>query len=319
MQSVVDRTGVPADTIRSWERRHGFPTPARDAQNQRLYSEHDIQAIQRLKERTAQGISVREALRLLPDVARSSHRSDPPMEQADRADVPHDLAPLALSPLVDRLIDALLKFDGAEARTLLHTEMATMSPESVAFGSILPAIDRLTLENDAGGAFGREFLRRILMSLFNASDPDNGRDRVVIARVAVVAKGAGSGDSLLALAHALAVSRMGFAAVWLGADGNIPDIQRVISRLDPLAVLLVADDPRDTETAERWWELLDELPSIQEWSGGRLIASPRRRPLSGTLASERPLWLPPEADAARVLLESDVFGNRDPIRIVSTQ
>ncbi len=316
MQSVVDRTGVPADTIRSWERRHGFPTPARDAQNQRLYSEHDIQAILRLKEQTAQGITVKEALRLLPGVARGDPRSNRLMESSHEAESPHHLAPQPVPPVVERLVDALLAFDGAEAKTLLHLEMATQSPESVAFGSMLPAIGRLALGNDAGGTFGREFLRRILGSLFNASDPDNGRDRVVIARVAGVAS---SQDGLLALAHALAVSRMGFAVVWLGGGSDITSIPQVISRLRPLAVLLVADGAQDYGSAELWWKILDELPSLQRWSGRRLIASPRRPVLSGASASESPHWVPPEADGARVLLESDTLGNQDAIQIVSNQ
>lgn len=312
MQSVVDRTGVPADTIRSWERRHGFPTPVRDAQNQRVYSEQDIQAILRLKEQTAQGITVKEALRLLPDVARGKPEDSLTTTASRGADPPHSPAPRPHAALVD----ALLAFDGAAARALLHTEMVMQSPESVAFESILPAFERLALHNNSGGAFGREFLGRIMVSLFNASDPDNGRDRVVIARVA---GGTGSRDSLLALAHALAVSRMGFATVWLGGDGDVSDIRRVITSLHPLAVLLVADDPESLGTVERWWELLDELPSLQKWSGKRLTASPQPHRHSRTAASGTPLWLAPHADATRILVESGMFGEREAVQSVDSQ
>lgn len=313
MQSVVDRSGVPADTIRSWERRHGFPNPARDAQNQRLYSEHDIEAILRLKEQTAQGINIKDALRLLPDVTLGTPRSAHLVEPSTEPLPPHRPAPRSLPPVVERVVDSLLQFDGATARSLLHSEMALRSPESVAFDSILPAIERLTREHDAGGAFGRECLHQILSSLFNASDPDHGRDRIVIARVSGVA---GSPDGPLGLAHALAVSRLGFAAVWLGGNADIVDIQHVISPLDPFAVVLVADDARDTGTAERWWTLLDELPSLRTWKGRRLIASPQPPIRSGGSASESYHWLPPKADATRILLDP---GKRDPIQIVSDQ
>lgn len=316
MQSVVARTGVPADTIRSWERRHGFPNPARDAQNQRMYSEQDIQAILRLKEQTAQGITVKEALRLLPDVARARPGAPPATTPSPEADPQHSLVQQTHPPLVDRLVDALMAFDGAAAKTLLQTELVTRSSETVAFQSILPAVDRLALENGSGGAFAKEFLYRILVSLFNASDPDRGRDRVVVARVT---GGARSRDSMLALAHAIAVSRMGFATVWLGADGDVADIRQVISRLYPFAVLLVADDQESVGTAEQWWDLLDELPSLQRWSGRRLIASPQPPFHSGTPASESPLWLPPEAEAARVLVEPKRFGNQDAVQIASNQ
>lgn len=36
--SVVEReTGIPKDLLRMWERRYGFPEPARDAQGDRVY------------------------------------------------------------------------------------------------------------------------------------------------------------------------------------------------------------------------------------------------------------------------------------------
>lgn len=316
MQSVVDRTGVPADTIRSWERRHGFPNPARDAQNQRVYSEQDIQAILRLKEQTAQGVTVKEALRLLPDVGRGKLPASSETMMLPEADSPRRLAPRSHSSLVDQLVDALLAFDGAAARTLLHTELVVQSPESVVFESILPTAERLALHNDVGGAYARTFLGRIVISLFNASDPDNGRDRIVIARVP---GGSGSRDSMLALAHALAVSKMGFAAVWLEGDGDVADIRRVISGLHPLAVLLVADGPESLGTAERWWELLDELPSLQRWTGKRLIASPQRPLHSRTAASEAPLWLAPQADATHILAELESSGKEDAVPSVSNQ
>ncbi len=49
--AVVKRTGVPADTIRAWERRYSVPQPARTPSGQRVYSEHDIAIILQLRDR----------------------------------------------------------------------------------------------------------------------------------------------------------------------------------------------------------------------------------------------------------------------------
>jgi len=314
MQSVVDRTGVPADTIRSWERRHGFPTPARDALNQRVYSNQDIQAILRLKEQTARGVTVKEALRLLPDASPHKPGADSLATPAREAEPPQRLTPRSPSPVVDRLVDALQAFDAAGARSVLHTELVTQSPESVAFESILPATERLAIAPDVATGFAREFLVRILVSLLNASDPDNGRERVVVA---TVTGSAGSRESLLALAHALAMSRRDLSIVWLGKDADVANLRQVISRLRPLAVLLVADDPEALQTARGWWQLLHEIPTMQQWGGKRLIASPQPPLRSATSTPEGVLWLPPEADASRVLLDPDTFDGQDATQVAS--
>ena len=39
---VANRTGIPADTLRVWERRYGFPKPERRPGGSRVYSEEDV-------------------------------------------------------------------------------------------------------------------------------------------------------------------------------------------------------------------------------------------------------------------------------------
>ena len=61
-RAVEKLTGIPADTFRAWERRHGLPAPARTAGNHRLYSERDIAIITWLKKMTDQGVSISRAV-----------------------------------------------------------------------------------------------------------------------------------------------------------------------------------------------------------------------------------------------------------------
>ena len=50
--AAVERmTRVPASTLRSWERRYGWPRPLRAASGQRLYSDHDVALIHFLNRR----------------------------------------------------------------------------------------------------------------------------------------------------------------------------------------------------------------------------------------------------------------------------
>ena len=48
VKEVEERTGVPASSLRQWERRYGFPQPQRSESGYRYYSEADVAAIGRL-------------------------------------------------------------------------------------------------------------------------------------------------------------------------------------------------------------------------------------------------------------------------------
>jgi DNA-binding transcriptional MerR regulator len=65
IQVVSELTAVPAPTLRAWERRYGIPTPARTASAYRLYSDHDVAMVRRLRDLCANGMSIAEAARMV--------------------------------------------------------------------------------------------------------------------------------------------------------------------------------------------------------------------------------------------------------------
>jgi DNA-binding transcriptional MerR regulator len=65
IQAVSERTGIPAATLRAWERRYGIPSPARTESAYRLYTESDVRLVVRLNELCAAGMAPAEAARLL--------------------------------------------------------------------------------------------------------------------------------------------------------------------------------------------------------------------------------------------------------------
>src|SRR5215213_8576629 len=98
--AAVERmTHVPASTLRSWERRYGWPRPWRAASGQRLYSEWDVAVIRFLDRRRIEGMSVSQAVGLLG--------SAPQVEDHDPA------------RLLARLVAALRDFDEAAADSVL--------------------------------------------------------------------------------------------------------------------------------------------------------------------------------------------------------
>ena len=63
-KAVVQQTGVPAPTLRAWERRYKLISPERADNTYRLYSQRDIALIRWLKERVDGGISISHAIAL---------------------------------------------------------------------------------------------------------------------------------------------------------------------------------------------------------------------------------------------------------------
>jgi MerR family transcriptional regulator, light-induced transcriptional regulator len=63
-KAVVQQTGVPAPTLRAWERRYVLLSPERANNAYRLYSERDIALIRWLKGRIDSGMAIRQAVAL---------------------------------------------------------------------------------------------------------------------------------------------------------------------------------------------------------------------------------------------------------------
>src|SRR5690242_19197418 len=63
-KAVVQQTGIPAPTLRAWERRYRLLTPERARNAYRLYSERDVALIRWLKTRVDEGIAISQAVAL---------------------------------------------------------------------------------------------------------------------------------------------------------------------------------------------------------------------------------------------------------------
>ncbi|KIG12728.1 Transcriptional regulator, MerR family protein [Enhygromyxa salina] len=77
IQTVAEMTGVPAATLRAWERRYGIPSPERSDSSYRLFSDYDVSSIRRLKELCDGGMAPAEAARV---VQREQSASSTPVE-----------------------------------------------------------------------------------------------------------------------------------------------------------------------------------------------------------------------------------------------
>lgn len=60
--AVSDALGVPIPTIRSWERRYGFPAPVRTRGKHRRYSTREVDQLRALRDAITQGYATKEAV-----------------------------------------------------------------------------------------------------------------------------------------------------------------------------------------------------------------------------------------------------------------
>ena len=127
--AVARHTGVPAVTLRAWERRYGFPRPSRASGGRRLYTQRDIWTVRALRRQTDQGVPISRAIALLGD----GSSPPPPAEQPIGAESP-------LTTLGDQLLEALL-------------DLAAGRADSGAVGGAQPAVGgRRVPGPDAAGA-----------------------------------------------------------------------------------------------------------------------------------------------------------------------
>lgn len=117
---VSELLGVPAPTLRSWERRYGFPTPPRTTGKHRRYSREEIQLIRALRDEIARGRSAREAVQIVQKM--SSQRTSPGHEE------------------IDNYVEAAIRMDGRSLTRILNTATKKNGIEDTIVDLALPAL-----------------------------------------------------------------------------------------------------------------------------------------------------------------------------------
>jgi len=121
IQAVADLTGVPAATLRAWERRYGVPRPARTQSAYRMYSDDDVQLVKRVRELGEGGLSAAEAARVALEGAEVS--------------LPDTAPQSAFEAAIDRIVTAASGMDADRLEDELR--------EAMTLGSALTIVERV--------------------------------------------------------------------------------------------------------------------------------------------------------------------------------
>ncbi len=141
IRAVSRMTGIPAATLRSWERRYGFPAPARSTTARRLYSQIDIDAIRWLKAQLALGLSIAHAVQWY----RSGRGADstPPLTREEGATALLPGAAPDTTASYERFLQEMLRaaaeYDEVRMEAALSAAFAVHSPDRVLMELIVPA------------------------------------------------------------------------------------------------------------------------------------------------------------------------------------
>jgi methanogenic corrinoid protein MtbC1 len=225
-------TGVPPDTLRTWERRYGFPKPERTETGHRRYSHATLERLRLIREalqlghRAAAVIHAEPAeLRGLLELGRGASASD---EIRDAG------------PLIDRWVALVRRFDGRALERELGASLAALGVPAFLSTRAAPFIQALgdrwsdgligvRHEHFASERIGEFFLRQ-----WRPLSDACGGPAVVCATPA----GERHALGLQMAAFTLALNNL--RVVYLGADLPAREIAAAVSQREAAAVVLSA-------------------------------------------------------------------------------
>lgn len=225
IQAVADMTGIPAATLRAWERRYGLPDPGRTESSYRLYSEHDIAMVRRVRELCDGGMAPSEAARIV--IEEADTWSAAPANNAD----PYDRARQAV-------VEAIVSFDPKQAENAVRHAMALGPATSVYDRIFSPAMREIGDRWHEGElSVAQEHLATRMLddatvTMLRLVEREDAERSVVLACFA------DEDHEFPSYGVALHMASWGYRLVRLGARTPPPAVQHAVEELDPALVAL---------------------------------------------------------------------------------
>jgi len=236
--AAAEVLGVSPNTLRSWERRYGFPEPKRTVGNHRNY---DLVELQTLRDALAQTGNISSAIAL------ARQRQDAPASDGE-------------------LSTAFASFDEAAADRAIEASLAVRPLERTVEELLLPAIDELAA--DPGREAELEFAARWATGWLHGAR----RLAATASRPAGIllldsSRGLDA-EEVHAQALDLALRRAGFRVLMLSNELGDERLERALGALDPTAIILCGPGA-ETQDAVRLVRKIRELGFVAPLYGFR--------------------------------------------------
>lgn len=258
--TVAELLGIPVPTIRSWERRYGFPSPSRTRGRHRRYTEQEIEQLRDMRDLITKGSAPRDAVRALT-------RSQEGRRHAE---------------LMGEAIRAALALDREAFEGALDRAANRLGVEEAIRSVVLPAMRELGTSWKAGTCdvehehLATHLVRRWLVGQAARVRPRPRRDPVVLA--------CGPNDlhTLGLEAFDLMLARRGCPTRLLGASTPTDSIVSAVRALRAPAAVVTAQRSVTRAGAATAIEALAAIPGVRAFYAGEAFAIASRRPVPGT-------------------------------------
>lgn len=254
-KAVVHQTGVPAPTLRAWERRYGILSPRRGGNDYRLYSERDMMVVAWLRERVETGMTISQAialLRTLEPVRRKGRRGralpGAPAEPAVAVPAARQPDLYALDILAATLLRQLTELDEAAAVRTIAQALAVYTVEEVCLHLFQPVLVEIGQRWAEGSHevtvehFASALIRAQLDSLFRSAPMQESGPLVLVGCAASEL------HELGALMLALFLRRAGLHVAYVGQSVEAQSLASTVAALKPACIVLSATLPAHVET-----------------------------------------------------------------------
>jgi DNA-binding transcriptional MerR regulator len=216
--AAAEVLGVNPNTLRSWERRYGYPTPKRTQGNHRNY---ELVELQTLRDALAQTGNISSAIEL------ARQRQAAPASG-------------------DSLLAAFESFDEDAADRAIEESLALRPLERTVEELLLPAVDRLAADSEREAEL--EFAARWAMGwLHGARRLASTASRPAGILLLDSSRGSDS-EAVHAQALDLTLRRAGFRVLMLSNELGEERLERALGALDPTAIVLCGPGA-DTQSA----------------------------------------------------------------------
>jgi len=267
ISTVSTMLGIPVPTIRSWERRYGFPAPARTDGKHRRYSNEDLALLRSLRDEISRGHAAREAV---DRVVRRDRESSP------------DAA-----LLVEAFLQGVEQLQPDDIRSALERAEARMGLDAALQDVLFPAMHQVGDSWQLGRCdVAAEHLATQAAHTWLGQVGSRAAKPFRPSPV-VLACGPKDLHSLGIEAFAVLLARRGWDVRVLGPQTPIESLLFTARASEAVAAIVVSQSSLGRRSAVDALRALEDLPRTHAfYAGGAFTASPTRRDISATYLGE---------------------------------
>jgi len=263
ISSVSELLGIPVPTIRSWERRYGFPAPDRTRGRHRRYSTREVELLRALRDEITRGNPARDAVRLVTERAAAGGGSR--------------------TALLEDLLDATMRLDPTALRKALDDAGQTLGPERAIPEVLLPGMREIGSRWNAGTCdVAHEHLAseavRVWLARLSAMAPPPFRGGTI-----VLACGPKDLHTIGLEAFGVLLARHGWGVRVLGSITPAASLVEAVRIAGAHAAVITSQRSVTRRAAVESIRLVSQIPGLAVfYAGDAFAAASARRGVPGT-------------------------------------